>query len=680
MLATMTPPEPARIQQILDDRRHDQGEERRLQELLSTRQIEIERGRLELEQLVRTFHPVSRAEVQAARAERDARWQTIRQQPSHFSALADEFGPAMLQADRLADERTDRLQHDAERHARSLRLEVAGQEIQGLQALWQTAADRLRAGEAAWAALLDAGGLPALPLELATAWLSHRRAVLDLAGQQRELDQHRETRERAVLAARLALWQARPTDAPALPSPPPLATCLQAAREYQRQTEQTRARRQLLEKQLQEVQIEAAALDQAARAAQTAWADWEAQWQDALAMAGYPATTFADRIEAELDVLAQIEQLLEKIRTLQTERIDRMQADLDALAEATRCLSERIGTPLNDTPPEVFIQTLEQRLAAAERARAEWQQWQTRRAQAQEGLDQARQQQARIQARLSPLLAQAGTEELDALGIAIGRARQQDALENRREQLVAELANTGDGLNREALAAELAGQEMPQVLEEMARLEQHSGILLEEISALGKQHGAQKSAFGQLSGEADAARAETRKQEAIARMAQAVEQYWETHVAARLLRWSMDRFRETRQGPLLARASASFNTLTLQSFSRLLVDGEAASPRLTGVREDGRQVDVAGMSEGSRDQLYLALRLAALELQLDQGIVVPLIADDLFINFDDARTAAGFRVLGELSRRTQIIFLTHHDHLIPLARQILGDELNVVML
>ncbi len=86
------------------------------------------------------------------------------------------------------------------------------------------------------------------------------------------------------------------------------------------------------------------------------------------------------------------------------------------------------------------------------------------------------------------------------------------------------------------------------------------------------------------------------------------------------------------------------------------------------------------MSEGSRDQLYLALRLSALELQIEQGLNMPLIADDLFINFDDRRTAAGLQVLGELSRKMQVIFLTHHDHLVPLAREVLGNELNVVTL
>lgn len=59
---------------------------------------------------------------------------------------------------------------------------------------------------------------------------------------------------------------------------------------------------------------------------------------------------------------------------------------------------------------------------------------------------------------------------------------------------------------------------------------------------------------------------------------------------------------------------------------------------------------------------------------------MPHIADDLFINFDDQRTAAGLKVLGEPSRKMQVVFLTHHDHLVPLAREVLGEQLNVVCL
>ena len=108
----------------------------------------------------------------------------------------------------------------------------------------------------------------------------------------------------------------------------------------------------------------------------------------------------------------------------------------------------------------------------------------------------------------------------------------------------------------------------------------------------------------------------------------------------------MERFRQTRQGPMLARASEIFQALTLGSFSRLLVDADSHdSPRLVSIRTDGNKpVEVPGLSEGTRDQLYLALRLAALDQQAGQGSRMPLIADDLFINFDDRRTAAGLQV------------------------------------
>ena len=54
------------------------------------------------------------------------------------------------------------------------------------------------------------------------------------------------------------------------------------------------------------------------------------------------------------------------------------------------------------------------------------------------------------------------------------------------------------------------------------------------------------------------------------------------------------------------------------------------------------------------------------------GVKLPFLADDLFINYDDARSAAGFRVLAKLAEETQVLFFTHHEHLADLARDTLG--------
>lgn len=101
---------------------------------------------------------------------------------------------------------------------------------------------------------------------------------------------------------------------------------------------------------------------------------------------------------------------------------------------------------------------------------------------------------------------------------------------------------------------------------------------------------------------------------------------------------------------------------------------------LEGQRNDGKLVGISGMSDGTRDQLYLALRLAALELHLEQALPLPFIADDLFINYDDARARAGLEVLAGISERTQVIFLSHHDHLVPAVRDVFGERVNIVLL
>ena len=182
-----------------------------------------------------------------------------------------------------------------------------------------------------------------------------------------------------------------------------------------------------------------------------------------------------------------------------------------------------------------------------------------------------------------------------------------------------------------------------------------------------------------ISGSDAAARAATDRKHAVGVMADAIEGFIFAKASERLLRRAVERYRESQQGPMLANASKYFKMLTLESFEGLIVDFDHDPPKLEGKRKD-RQVPVSGMSDGTRDQLFLALRLAGLEMQLASGHGMPFIADDLFVNFDDMRSEAGLRCLGELAQKTQVIFLTHHEHLVEPAKRVFGAELNVLRL
>ena len=63
-----------------------------------------------------------------------------------------------------------------------------------------------------------------------------------------------------------------------------------------------------------------------------------------------------------------------------------------------------------------------------------------------------------------------------------------------------------------------------------------------------------------------------------------------------------------------------------------------------------------------------------MEQSVAAGVRLPFLADDLFVNFDEDRARAGLQALGELARSTQVLFFTHHSHLIPIARDVIGAD------
>ncbi len=145
-------------------------------------------------------------------------------------------------------------------------------------------------------------------------------------------------------------------------------------------------------------------------------------------------------------------------------------------------------------------------------------------------------------------------------------------------------------------------------------------------------------------------------------------------LATHLLENQIERFRKENQGPLLQKSGKVFQAITRGAFSGLGAEFNADDlPVLVGVRPDQSKVPVEGLSDGSRDQLFLALRLAALDRYLEEHEPMPLILDDLLITCDDERAKAILPQLGSLAKRTQIFLFTHHKHIVELCRQTLGE-------
>lgn len=165
---------------------------------------------------------------------------------------------------------------------------------------------------------------------------------------------------------------------------------------------------------------------------------------------------------------------------------------------------------------------------------------------------------------------------------------------------------------------------------------------------------------------------------AVGRMQQDAERFARLQLAICLLKNRIDRFREQNQGPFMEKASHWFGEITGGAFAGITTQYDAGDrPVIAGHRAGmpaNPQVAVEGMSEGTRDQLFLALRLAGLELHLEDHEPMPLILDDLLVNFDDARCLRALKALRSFGERSQVLLFTHHEHLVSLCRETLGDK------
>ena len=677
-LQAMLVPEASQVDALRVQQHDDARALQARQEALQKKIQDIQQQEQALLQLVRHHQPVSREDVAQARRQRDDDWQAIKADPATLPARAGAFEARMHEADTLADARLERAKHEADRQSYANQLEKLKLEHTGIESDIQAIETRMARRLADWQTQAAACGLPDLPLDAAPTWLKRHQDALELLARRQTAEHQLQTLLQRVEALRQAL-----TERLALPATTRLDDALRQARERLETAQRIAGQRSTLETQIQDAQRRLVPLQTTLTQAESQWQEWQQAWQAALAEADHEDTLPVEQLETRLARMQDIQTLLAQMDSLRADDIEPLQNALDSWMRHARTLADQLmpDAPADMSPQDMTL-TLAGRLKAACQDEAEHHRLQQQQARNRQALEAARQQQIQVDALLQPLRVAAGIDDMALLGPAIARSEERRQIEHEIRSIETALREASDGHSIESLRTEAASIEPDQLQVELNRLGTEAGQIVEDISRLGAQHGQLKAAFDALNGSDAAARAATRQQEAAAGMAEAAERYLRLKTAARLLQWSMERFRQTRQGPMLARASEIFQALTLGSFSRLLVDADSHdSPRLMSIRADGNKpVEVPGLSEGTRDQLYLALRLAALDQQASQGSRMPLIADDLFINFDDRRTEAGLQVLGEVSRRMQVILLTHHDHLVPLARQVLGDGLNVIEL
>ncbi|OBZ14773.1 hypothetical protein A8L34_12775 [Bacillus sp. FJAT-27264] len=282
--------------------------------------------------------------------------------------------------------------------------------------------------------------------------------------------------------------------------------------------------------------------------------------------------------------------------------------------------------------------------------------------------EEARLQLERLNQRRQSLLAQGGAEDTEEFLRRSAAVQRRGELEGNIRQW--ELAMFGgwnqegtkgllallETLDASALEQERSAAEEQAVAseEERSSLLQRRGKLLQEREYL-KERCMEDTVLQQLEEQRSALRL-------------IAGQYAVTAITAELIGRTRRIYEQEKQPQVLRLASVYFNKLTEGEYLRVVMTlGHKelkAEHRIAGLLDSGL------LSRGTAEQLYLALRLALAETMARQACL-PLLFDDLFVNFDEQRLHAALSLLGELSATRQIVMMTCHRHVAEAARRLI---------
>jgi uncharacterized protein YhaN len=617
-------------------------------------------------------------ELTAARERRDTAWKTLRRAMSTAAkSLRSEAIAAYEKDVKAADDIADRLRREAERVGKLAAFLAEREACSERSAAIQSKRSELvlrretqnEAWRAQWRPLAVNAGPPAEMKAWVQAHAAFVRSVEDLAAIEAEMaavesaiESHREPL-RALLEDH--------------GSPAPLGTALghllDRAEGVVEAAELAVSERRQLDRDIEEIEVELTSKIAEAAEQERAYQRLDSQWKTAIAPLGAEQDSAPEAVTMTIDLLSEMFHKIDQAAVTRR-RAAAIQRDANVFAADVAKLAQEHAPDLLGRAPETVAAALLERYNRGREDLVERRAIDRQLDDTRELLTRQGERVCTAETRIAELMAAAGVDSVSALEGAERRSAEARDLDRQRAVLDAELLQLGiapDALPDEMrdLDVDTASVRLEEVEAELEELRQQASVIDQRIG--GNEVGQKKLEDPK----ATAAEAALEAEAALASVREIAERYARIKVASVVLAREIERYRRENQGPIVTRASALFARLTLGSFSALKTGfDERDQPILLGVRGAGTDVRIEEMSDGTRDQLYLALYLATLERFARGGDPMPLIVDDVLIHFDDDRARAALEVLGELSEHTQVLFFTHHARLVELAREAIPRE------
>ncbi len=266
---------------------------------------------------------------------------------------------------------------------------------------------------------------------------------------------------------------------------------------------------------------------------------------------------------------------------------------------------------------------------------------------------------AERQESLASHLVALGCDDSDAARLRAAAAADRRSTRARARALHEQLAvAAGSAEAVGPLLAESAGADPDQLEADRAQAEEDLAHLEAEDREAANRIGALDARIRQLEAAEELG---TKRQQLVVLEghAAAMAREWAVRaIALRLLEETRSRYERERQPDVIRAAEAHFELFTDGRYTRIVAAPGDANVRVETEGGAGRVTDE--LSRGTAEQLYLALRFGLIEEFAGHAEPLPVVMDDILVNFDATRAASAAGAIRELATRHQVLYFTCH--------------------
>ena len=712
-LRTLPLPDAARIRRMKEEIDRSESDLRKLDAEGQRLEREEAETAQRIRQIARGGKVATLPDLERARGERDSLWKDLREDltaphkeakrrllpPDQQVLRADSFEELSQKADHLSDLLRTHAERSAELGMHNDTLETIRVKKETIEGQRKKAQDELANLERAWATLwpddlvsFDDDNRPTRSPESMLEWLSRRTEALALARTWEEetaelaLLEKKEQEAARTLLALLAEHEGEPlppagskrngpakTNKEGSDPGPSLEELRQRAQRTLKGYRESKGRRERAETALRSALRESKQAADRVADLEKKIAVWKETLKSSLREDSLPPSDDPVAVQTLLEILGKLATLRDRIQE-KGEQIAKMKNDHQdfarEVARLSRLLPEVPGDPLRAAA------LLEESLREAQKDHTKRQSLERQVEDKKTELSRAESSLRKCESLLAALCQEANCDDLSTLPRLEAQSKEKGRIMREAREVEARILAQGGGLSREALFLECEGQTEEGLQSQLARIDREKQELAPSLERTVAELTTAKQRLEDLVGGPQAGELVQKGAFLRAGIGEEVESYLSLTLEELLLRRAIELYQDRNQGPILNRAGEIFSRITRERYLGIRADlDDKGTPLLLAVDRTQRSLEVSALSDGTRDALYLALRLAAIDRHNEAFEPVPFVADDLLINFDNDRATATLEVLSDYARKGQVLFLTHHAHLGNLAKSAVKSDL-----